>query len=279
MRIFFPQLTKDFIDNVETSLKENKRNYMGISYIGHKCDRFLFLNFRWVVDEALSNQKKRLLARGGREEIEVVKLIQSTGAEVVDYGENQREVVYGSWVKGHIDGIITKGLLESPNKEHILEIKTSNDKAFKELKDKGVKVAKPLHYAQMQCYMYLSDIDRAFYFVVNKNDDEIYTQRLYLDENFALELLKRGERIATSNTMPAPLSTNPTWFECKICPYHSLCHKKDKSRINKNCRTCEYALFEEDGKFYCKKDNTEKTNSEQVSDCPNYKLNFDIENI
>ncbi len=91
------------------------------------------------------------------------------------------ESTTGHHFQGNADGIIT-GLPQAPKSPHLLEIKTASDKMFKDMQKSGVKKSKPEHYAQMQIYMKWSidqfgadGCQRALYFVVNKDNDDIYT--------------------------------------------------------------------------------------------------------
>ena len=64
------------------------------------------------------------------------------------------------------DGVV-QGLVEAPKAPHVSEQKTHNDKSFKNVRSKVCRIQAE-HYAQMQVYMHLMDIDRALYQAVNK---------------------------------------------------------------------------------------------------------------
>ena len=81
-----------------------------------------------------------------------------------------------------------------------------------------------MHWAQMQLYMLGTRIDRALYVAVCKNDDQLYTERVHFDKEAAEKLLQRGKRLAKSERMPEPISTDPSWYQCKFCAAHSFCH-------------------------------------------------------
>src|SRR6185369_15095725 len=91
-----------------------------------------------------------------------------------DLGYDFALPIRASFINGHFggtpDGII-RGIPEAPATWHILELKTSNDSRWTELSKKGVELACPEHYAQMQVYMVGAKLDRALYLAVNKDDD------------------------------------------------------------------------------------------------------------
>lgn len=269
-----PMLTLEAIDHKLEGSHEPRREYLGISYAGEKCDRKIWLTFRWAKSEKLSGRVKRLFARGQREEAVVVRLLRSVGVDISETGKKQRTVVLSPWVKGHADGIITKGLKESPSNAHIFECKTSNDRAFQELKKKGMQIAKPMHYTPTQLYMLGTGIGRTFYWCTNKNDDEVYTERTKLDLDFAIRAKDRVVALSVENNLPAPISTMPSWYECKACPFWGLCHNHEVAELN--CRTCEYGTFNPDGTFTCSRDGRELSGKMQQKACRDYAMHYDL---
>ena len=107
-----------------------------------------------------------------------------------------------------------------------------------------------MHWVQMQVYMLGTKLERAFYYAINKNDDRIYTERVKLDKKVAEHYIERGQRIAMQEGLPHPLSTDPSWYDCKWCDAHSLCHKT-KMIKESNCRTCAHSTQMEDSTWKC----------------------------
>lgn len=229
------------------------RPHFGVSMIGHHCDRYLWLNFRWAIKEKFSGRMLRLFMRGQNEEEIFIQLLTDIGVEVVseDKDGNQFRVDFGNHISGSMDGVILEGVPEAPSKLHVLELKTHNDKSFKELKAKGVQQAKPMHYAQMQVYMLGANIDRALYLAVNKNDDELYSERVRFDKDYAEKLVARAHRIVSSDMMPEPCAgASPDWYQCKFCPAYDFCHVT-KWATQVNCRTCAHSTAQNDGTWSC----------------------------
>ena len=270
-----PMLTLEAIDRKLEGRREPRRTYLGISYAGEKCDRKIWLTFRWARAEKLSGRMMRLFSRGQREEAVVVRLLRSVGVNVTETGKKQRTVVLSPWVKGHCDGIIRSGLKESATNVHIFECKTANDRAFQDLVKRGMQAAKPMHYTQTQLYMLGTDIGRTFYWCTNKNDDEVYTERTKLDTAFAEKARDRVVALSTEKNLPAPLSVMPSWYECKMCPMWGICHNHEAA--DRSCRTCEHGIFNEDGTFTCNKDGRELSSRMQEKACRDYKMHYDLE--
>ena len=202
---------------------EKPRPYFQLSSIGHHCDRWLWLQFRWAVFEPVPGRNLRLFRRGQNEEIRVVQDLINTGVDVRETGSRQRTVTAGGHLQGHPDGIIKGGLIEATGVEHVLEIKTHSLKSFNDLVKKGsVKEAKFMHYAQMLVYMYLTGVNRGLYYAVCKDNDEIYMERIELDRGEAKKLVDRGHRLSITERMPEPDSVDPSWYKCQFCPVHDL---------------------------------------------------------
>jgi hypothetical protein len=192
-----------------------------------------------------------LFKRGHDEEMKIVNNLRRINAHVTNVGSSQANFDFGSHVKGSADGIVT-GLPVAPKTKAILECKTHSDKSFKDVKAKGVKDAKPMHWIQCCVYGYGAKLDRALYVAVNKNTDEIYTEWLHLDKEVAIKAIDKGQRLALTDRLPPPISVDPTWFECKMCAGHDFCHGS-KTTKQVNCRTCAHITPLSDSTWHCAK--------------------------
>jgi hypothetical protein len=239
------------IDAAHEARAERPRPHMGCSQLGHQCERWLWLSFRWAVIEPFLGRILRLFRRGHMEEETVVSDLRAAGCHVTHTGKEQSRVEFGCHVSGSIDGIIESGVPEAPKKKHVLEIKTHSLKSFNELVEKGVQLAKPMHWAQMQVYMMGAKVDRALYYAVCKDDDRIYTERVKLCDESAKAYVDRGQRIALTERMPEPIiGASPSWYRCKFCAAHSFCHDAQPTKQT-NCRTCAHSTPKDDGTWHC----------------------------
>lgn len=205
-----PDAIGELIDRYHESLPREKRDYIGVSQIGGVCPRKIWYNFNHSTEEKLSGRILRLFRRGTMEEETVIADLNAIGKTVTG---RQLEVVFSDKIKGHIDGLLKNGT-------RLLEIKTHNDKSFKDLEKNGVRISKPEHYAQMVVYMYGLGLKDGEYFAVNKNDDTIYTERVKADTEHAEFLLSRADDIVNSDEPPPPNES----FECRWCPHLGICN-------------------------------------------------------
>lgn len=247
-KIDIPSPIIDAIDSsLESTQDSSHRPHLGASLLGHKCDRYLWLTFRWTYRQIHSGRMLRLFARGQEEEERQVRYMEKAGMKVT---RQQDRVTFSAHVSGSIDGVVT-GVPGAEKTEHVWECKTHNIKSFNDLERKGVEKSKPMHYTQMQVYMEGLGLQRALYHAVCKDDDRIYPERVRLDKEHAEKAVARGIRITEAEKMPEPMSTDPSWYECQYCPARDLCHGGQPSR-EVNCRTCAHSTAMEDG-WYCER--------------------------
>jgi hypothetical protein len=243
--------------------QQSNRLYLGASTLGHECDRFLWYQFRWAFKpEQHTGRLLRLFETGNLEEARVVKELQTIGVLVT----SQQQEITGcdGHMRGHLDGIAAH-VPEAPKSEHVLEIKTHNEKSFKALLKDGVKKSKPMHYVQMQLYMLHTGLERALYVAVNKNDDSLYSERVHYDAACALAAMKRAARIVRSETAPGKLSDDPAFYVCNWCSAKGICHEGEFGQ--RNCRSCVQSTPIENGGWHCARWDKSLNPDEQRKGC------------
>ena len=228
------------------------RRHLGASLIGTDCARALWYTFRWATVRKHAGRLLRLFDTGNHAEARFVSDLRRISVTVLEVDPETGRQWNVSAVRGHFGGSldgIAQGIPEAPKAWHVLEFKTHGEKSFKEIEKSGVEKAKTLHYAQMQIYMELKSIDRALYLAVNKNTDELYSERVKADKSFALRLLAKAERVIDAPRAPEKISNDPAWFQCRFCDHAPVCHKK--TAPPQHCRTCLHSTPVADGAWHC----------------------------
>ena len=234
------------------AMAQEHRPHMGASLIGHDCQRYIWLTWRWVLKPEFSGRILRLFSTGQREEPRLIEELRGIGATVWDKDPDSGDQFRVSACDGHFGGSldgIGKGLPEAPLSACVLEFKTHNDKSFTDLCKRKVQAAKPQHYDQMTVYMGLMDINRAMYLGVNKNTDDVYCEWLHFDKDHFKVLLDRAQSLIAQTTSPQPLSHDPSYYICKMCTFHKHCHGSVAADVN--CRTCCHASPVENAAWSC----------------------------
>lgn len=250
-----PATTADAIfAGYEKAHDEGHRPHMGASLIGHECARHVWLTWRWADSEKFSGRMLRLFQSGHVQEPRLVADLRRIGVEVLDTnpeGGQWRVEALGGHFGGSMDGA-GLGVPEAPKTWHVIEFKTSNAKSFAKMLKDGVQKAKPQHYAQMQVYMGLTQMTRALYLMVNKDDDSIHSERVRFDKAEFERIMAKAERLVRAYEPPEKISQDASYFVCKYCKFHSQCHKDQVPEVN--CRTCAHStpdLHGTDGSWHC----------------------------
>jgi len=145
---------------------------------------------------------------------------------------------------GRLDGVGV-GFKEAPKSPHVWEQKTGNAKALAHMKKHKVEASKPEHFGQMQIYMRIKKIERAFYLFTGKDDEEIYGERVKLDREKADALIERARKIVESQAPPERIRNDKTYYPCKFCDAKEICHGSKAPDVN--CRTCVHSTPVLDG--------------------------------
>lgn len=246
------------------------RKHLGISIIGEPCSRRIWYTFRWVKLIEFEARMRRLFQRGHREEPHFEDFLIWAGiqTQTIDPRTNKQYLL--SSVEGHYggstDGI---GIITWADKlPIILEFKTHNKRLFTLLKEKGVKVAQPKHFAQMCGYGYGFEVKYGLYCAVNKDDDDWHFEFLELDLNYGMQLEKKASDIITSKTPPARISDNPAFQACTFCDFKGICHNNEPVEIN--CRSCKMSEPIAAAKWKCNRFNAEIPKNFIEKGCPEH---------
>ena len=247
------------------------RTHLGASVIGGECARAIWYGFRWFTMPKFGGRILRLFNRGHLEEARFIAILLSIGVQIYQQDEkgNQFRI---SAVGGHFGGSgdgVAIGLPDLPEGQScVTEYKTHNDKSFQKLKKEGVRGAKFEHFVQMQIYMRKMGIPVAIYMAVNKNDDEIWAELVYLDGAIADQFVDRGRTIIMMQKAPKKLSESPGWFACSWCDHKPVCHQGKAPEVT--CRSCTMVSALEDGTWFCRLKNETRDKAGQLAACTEY---------
>lgn len=256
---------------VKAGESEHERGHLGASQIGKPCRRQVWYRLRWVNRETFIGRMRRLLETGKQQEARVLGDLRAIGCVAYDVDPTTgRQFNFAIDVGGHfagsMDGCVL-GLPEAPKTWHCLEIKTHSAKSFAYLKAHGVQVAKPEHLAQMQVYMGWSGMERALYFAVNKDNDELYTERVAFDAR-AFEALRVKARMIVEAAAPPDRYEHPL---CDWCSAKDVCRNISLPLVH--CRTCLHATPITEGagaKWVCSRDHHDLVEVMQRRGCEHH---------
>lgn len=262
--------------------EDGMRKHLGASIIGDKCMRAVWFQFRWCSPEAWEGRMLRLVDRGQREEEIFADLLRRQGATVwqTDPATGRQFIIseHGGHYGGSTDGFAINlpelpGVV-SPKGVVLLEMKTHNDRWFKQLEKSGVLAVKPEHYKQAQAYLHGFntrgwDVKQCLYAGLNKNDESLYFELFNYDAAEGAQLLDKAESIIFAPGLPPRISERPSYYGCQFCDAKEVCFKQKAPRVN--CRTCVHSKPERDGQWTCARQREEIATSPKVG-CEMYEV-------
>jgi hypothetical protein len=252
----------------EAAAETGFRDHLGASLIGAPCARAIWYSWRWATRAAHTGRLLRLFQTGHLAEERFVADLRRIGVTVMDIDPETGRQWLVRDASGHFGGSmdgVAIGVPEAPKAWHVCEFKTHSAKSFADLKAKGVEASKPQHFAQMQVYMHLADIPRAYYLAVNKNDDELYSERVRRDPEVGMRLLAKAERIIAAASPPERISSDPAWYQCRFCDHAEGCHGDRKPE--RHCRSCLHSSPVQGGAWACQRYGHELSSDHQRQGC------------
>ncbi len=208
------------IEKIQSRDDRKTRDYIGASTIGSDCLRQIWYEFKgfqatevptkmrrtWIVGKVLENTILDWLVEAGLK-------VQRTWDDLI-----ANDMPY---FKGHLDSVWMK----DGKAFAILEVKTAKDASFLIFVKKGLKSWQPQYYAQIQTYMGMSGIHRAYIIVFNKDTSDISDELVLFDEAFYNKLQEKASMIANAHAAPPKINGSPLWYQCKMCKFNKVCHK------------------------------------------------------
>ena len=216
---------------------------------------------------------QRLLNRGHFEEPRFVQYLEGIGCKVIQFDEEaiaRGETDKGkmqlriSACKGHFGGSLDAEI-ELPSRYGIVgkllcEMKTqglgkqgNKVSNFDKLVKDGVKLYKPVHWAQQCIYGYKRGLDYSLYMAVSKNNDDLHIEAIKLDHFLGASLERKAEMIIFSEVAPNGISASPSYYECSYCDAKDICFGSELPL--RNCRSCRFCFPVDNASWLCHKQN------------------------
>lgn len=209
-----------------------RRQYLGASTWGEPCDRKLSYGYHQTPideDRGFSSEILRVFDMGHDCEDRVAEYLRLAGFELHTHKPDGKQYGFEAAegkLKGHIDGVITSGP-EIPGLKYpcLWENKGLNDKSWNDTSKKGVRLSKPLYYAQANTYCAYLELPNTLFTTMNRNTGEMYAEVIPLDARNAQESSDRAVRVVNSQSPEefGRIAAESTDFRCKFCDFRRRC--------------------------------------------------------
>lgn len=264
------------------------RHHLGASLLGHTCARYLWYSFRWFRLPSHSARIQRIFEKGRREETLIIETLRSLGyvisTTLPELCENMQlpvtlnsidvmrgwglnvykpmEMTADAQIKanfpphlgGSMDGIlhVPQNYVDQYGFFMVLEIKTHNQKSFREVIKNGesMQLNKAQHYIQGNAYATQTGCTNFMYVAKNKNDEQLYLREEVTQPYITQLNIIRAEQIIYKQSSSDTAKTQEKW-RCSSCDYRAICKDKNTDLIHRNCRTCVNAVATPDGSWRC----------------------------
>lgn len=251
---------------------DGPRNHLGASIIGKECDRHLWYTFRWWKHKIHTGRMQRLFQDGHWYEERFIAMLRGIGCEVQQVDPETGKQFRVEGVDGHFggsgDGIVVLSPRYGTLPKMITEFKTINSKGFTSFHD--VAYSKPIHWAQKCVYGYKLGIQYGLYFLVNKDDSDLYLEVCELDWELGARMEQRAQFVILSDTPPPKLTENPSDYRCKFCDHYKVC-QLGTEQPDTNCRSCQHSRPIAEGNWRCNLwDATIPNRDAMLAGCPSH---------
>ena len=218
----------------ERALAKTPRNYIGMSELGHRCLRYLYLRHMGVPeDEPLTGERLRALEMGHYFEEMVYEWMVAAGFQILRRdkftGKPFEFQAANGLIKGHIDGVIIAGPpISGLIYPAIWENKALKAKYWNAIVKHGLQKAEPAYWSQTIQYMGYSELINTLFSTINKDTAEIYHCVIPYQASALQKLADKGASLIKALQMqliPARIAANPDFYICKQCDRREMCWK------------------------------------------------------
>jgi hypothetical protein len=209
-----------------TEQREARRDYLGASQIGSDCLRRI--QYDWMCDVDHPAKTKRKFARGHLFEDITIKALLQAGFRIECGTDATKFSAVDGDFRGHADGIVRDGppVMGYPC---LFEHKALGASGWRKLENKGLRIAYPGYYDQVQLYMAYLDLtdNPALFSAVNADSCEILHIAVPYDAEAAQAASDRATMIireTRAGVLLGRIASKPDDFRCRnFCDHSDRC--------------------------------------------------------
>jgi hypothetical protein len=208
------------------------REYLGASRIGEACSRRL----GYEVTRTPKDDRRgfdggilRIFDTGHQFEDLCIGWLRAAGFDLRTRnrsGEQFGFAIADGRIRGHIDGVIVDGPDVGVVWPALFEHKALGQKSWNDVVNRGIKIARPVYFAQVQLYMEYMQLLVALFTATNRDSLALYHEIVPIDAAEAQALSDKAVaviRAAEAGELMPRIATAPDFHLCRNCEYAKRC--------------------------------------------------------
>ncbi len=208
------------------------RDYLGASRIGEPCARKLVYEYTSTPKDDgkdFDGGILRIFDAGHQFEDLCIGWLRAAGFDLRTRnrsGEQFGFAIADGRIRGHIDGVIIDGPAIGVVWPALFEHKALSQKSWNDVVRRGVRVARPIYFAQVQLYMAYMQLPVALFTATRRDSLALYHEIVPFDAAEAQALSDKAVaviRAAAAGELMPRIATAPDFHLCRTCEYAKRC--------------------------------------------------------
>jgi hypothetical protein len=226
-----PSLSEQINTRIDAALRqaraaEPRRTYIGASMLGDPCARRIAYAWHGASGAPPEGLSLRIFETGHALEGLLAQWVKRAGFDLLTVAPPTGEqfTFRDGPIEGHADGIIVGGPDLGFDYPVLWEAKGLNDRSWNDLVKNGLQASKPIYYGQCSLYMAYLELNSCLFSALNKDNQQLYHELVWLDLAEAQRLVDLAVDIARGG-LPPRAWAEPTRL-CAYCQFASSCWKE-----------------------------------------------------
>lgn len=210
--------------------RQAPRDYLGGSRVGEPCARKLVYEITQAPkDRDFDADILRVFDAGHQFEALSIRWLRLAGFDLRDRGPDGGQIGFvaaGGKLRGHADGVIAAGPDVGIGWPALWEHKALGQKSWTDLVKRGLRLSKPIYFAQVQLYMAYLDLEVALLTALNRDSLALHHEAVPFEAAEAQRLSDHAVdilRAADAGELPPRIAQAADFYLCRSCPYATRC--------------------------------------------------------
>ena len=210
--------------------QQRPRDYLGGSRLGEPCARKLVYEVKHAPkDRDFDAGILRVFDAGHQFEALSIRWLREAGFDLRDrsaVGEQFGFAAAEGKLRGHADGVIVAGPDVGIRWPALFEHKALGQKSWTDLVKRGLRLSKPIYFAQVQLYMAYFELEVALLTALNRDTLALHHEVVPFEPDEAQRLSDRAVdilRAVEAGELPPRIAHASDFYLCRLCAYATRC--------------------------------------------------------